>query len=413
MLKDKPISAPFRVLHPGWFASPERFPLTWAFAWLCVVSALAWLEPLPDELQVRFDWNYLAMMHLCALAGQLVLPFLAWKLLPKDLPGGRAPNLIRLSAGASLWYLWTFPLTFAFTGSLGTLILAFSREFLWAATLAIGVVGLKKTRSKPGLVGFSAVWAILFFTGGVAFALLPDRDSIASLNMANIQTGKIGEGKPPLPATRVDTATWTLSGASDLLDPSRLSLGDRQRIVASGDGWVRVLVADGSTESPQDTTGVSQIDPNDGPELESIVASVPYQVADSQRLGVLHARVHGSIQYTRKFFPGTTSEILRRGTGDCKAYAQVFAAGARRLGYPARVVHGLLASHDGYYAHAWVAVKTAHGWQDWDPTSNDPFPDARYLRFASPKIASGALDGEMAIFALDSISVIAGVGGTF
>lgn len=413
MLKDKPISAPFRVLHPGWFASPERFPLTWAFAWLCVVSALAWLEPLPDELQVRFDWNYLAMMHLCALAGQLVLPFLAWKLLPKDLPGGRAPNLIRLTAGASLWYLWTFPLTFAFTGSLGTLILAFSREFLWAATLAIGVVGLKKTRSKPGHVGLSAAWAILFFTGGVAFALIPDMTNISRLNMANIQTGKIGEGKPPLPTTRVDTATWTLSGASDLLDPSRLSLGDRQRIVASGEGWVRVLVADGSTESPQDTSGVSHIDPNDGPELESIVASVPYQVADSQRLGVLHARVHGSIRYTRKFFPGTTSEILRRGTGDCKAYAQVFAAGARRLGYPARVVHGLLASHDGYYAHAWVVVKTAHGWQDWDPTSNDPFPDARYLRFASPKIASGALDGEMAIFALDSISVIAGVGGTF
>lgn len=413
MLKDKPISAPFRVIHPGWFASPDRFPLTWAFAWLAVVSALAWLEPLPDELQVRFDLDYLAMMHLCALAGQLVLPFLVWKLVPPDIPGGRASNLIRISAGASLWYLWTFPLTFVFTGSLGALLLAFSRELLWAATLAVGVVGLKKTRSTTARVVLSGAWSILLFAGGVVFALIPDMTNISRLNMANIQTGKIGEGRPPLPATRVDTATWTLSGAPDLLEPSRLSLGDRQTILGSGQGWVRILVTDGSTVPPHDTSGISQVNPDDGPELESIVAAVPTGLPDSLRLGELHARVHGSIRYTRKFFPGTTSEILRRGTGDCKAYAQVFAAGARRLGYPARVVHGLLASHDGYYAHAWVAVKTSHGWQDWDPTSSVPFPDARYLRFASPKVASGALDGEMAIFALDSISVIAGVGGTF
>ncbi len=413
MFKDKPISAPFRVLRPGWFASPERFPLAWAFTWLLIVSATAWFEPLPDELQVRFDWKYLAMMHFCALAGQLLLPLAATGLVPKDQPGGRIAALVRISSGASLWYAWTFPLTFAFTGSLGSLLLTFSRELLWAATLAIGVAGLDKTRSHRRRAGFSLLWTILFFVGGIVFALIPDMTNISHLNMANIQTGKIGEGRPPLPATRVDTATWTLSGAPELLEPSRLSLGNRQSIVAAGNGWVRIRVADGSTPPPEDTNGVSLLDPDGGQELESIVASVPANAPDSLRLGVLHARVHGAILYTRKFFPGTTSEILRRGTGDCKAYAQVFCAGVKRLGYPSRVVHGLLASHDGYYAHAWVTVRTSHGWQDWDPTSNDPFPDARYLRFTSPKIASGALDGEMAIFALDSISVIAGVGGTF
>jgi hypothetical protein len=197
-----------------------------------------------------------------------------------------------------------------------------------------------------------------------------------------------------------------VSGDPKIVSASRLSLGTRQTILEARAGRVVVKISAGAPPPPEDTVGTTRIDPTDGQILESLVASIPFAGTDSFRLVHLHDAVHRAIRYERRYFPGTSSEILSRGTGDCKAYAQVFCAAARRLGLPARVVHGLLASPDGYYAHAWVTVKTSAGWQDWDPTSSEPFPDARYLRFATPKLSNGAFDGELAIFALDSISIL-------
>ena len=413
MHKDKPIFAPLRVFHPGWFASPVRFPFLWAFGWWLLVQGLAWLEPVPDDLQMQFSWNYLALTHLCAIAGQLLLPFVAWFLVPKEQPGGRATTLLRLSMGASLWQLWTFPLTFAFTGSQGAIVLALGRELLWAGALALAIAGLRSPRGALTRLGLSLIWTLLFFFGGLGFALLPDIGSLGHLRMENLGTGQVCKGIPQLPPTRVETANWLISGDPGSVSPSRLALGERQIAMQVTPGKVLVRVGSAATPAPEDTTGTTRIDPNDGPILERLVASVPSIGSDSLRLGLLHGLVHRSIKYQRRYFPGTSSEILARGNGDCKAYAQVFCAGVRRLGYPARVVHGLLASQDGYYAHAWVSVKTSHGWQDWDPTSGDPFPDARYLRFSTPKEATGAFDGELAIFALDSISVTPGSSGTF
>lgn len=405
VLKDKPILAPLRVFQPTWFTSPFRFPLPWAIGWWAATQALAWLEPIPEELQVQFDWKYLASVHLCAIAGQVSLPLLAWFLVPKDTPGGRVSALLRLSMGAGLWFLWTFPLTFVFTGSKGALVLALGRELLRAVALSIGIVSLRprKTLGRVSLIG---AWSALFVVGALVFATLPDLDSLSRLKMDDLGTGRVCKGLPDLPPHRVGSATWRVFGDPKTVSAPRLALGSRQTILDAQPGRVLVKVSSGAPPPPEDTSGTNRIDPDDGPLLQSLVASVPATGTDSLRLVQLHRAVHGAIRYERRYFPGTSSQILSRGTGDCKAYAQVFCAGARRLGFPARVVHGLLASPDGYYAHAWVTVKTAAGWQDWDPTSSEPFPDARYLRFATPKRSSGAFDGELAIFALDSISIV-------
>lgn len=405
VLKDKPILAPFRVLRPTWFASPLRYPFPWALGWWFATQALAWLEPVPDELQIQFDWKYLASVHLCAIAAQLVLPLPAWFLVPKDAPGGRASTLVRLSMGASLWLLWTFPLTFAFTGSQGALVLSLGRELLWAGALALGIAGLR-SRKPVGRLLVAGGWSLLFFVGALVFAALPDLDSLSRMRMDDLGSGRVCKGLPNLPPHRVESATWMVWGDPKSVSSARLGLGTRQTILDEAPGRVRVRVSTGAPPPPEDTVGTTRVDPTDGPLLEALVAAVDPNGSDSLRLVQLHGAVHRSIRYERRYFPGTSSEILSRGTGDCKAYAQVFCAGARRLGYPARVVHGLLASPDGYYAHAWVTVKTAAGWRDWDPTSSEPFPDARYLRFATPRLSTGAFDGELAIFALDSISIL-------
>jgi hypothetical protein len=247
----------------------------------------------------------------------------------------------------SLWFLWTFPLAFLLTDSKGAIVLALGRELLWAVSLSIGIIGLRGNRSGIGKAVLGTVCSVGFFIGSIVFATIPDWSSLSNLKMDNIGTGRICKGIPQLPATRVDSADWLVSGSPKLVSSERLSLGDRQRILAGFDGQILVRVATGPTPAPEDTSGSTATSSTDGPILESMISSLPISVPDNSRLLALHGMVHKSIRYDRSYFPGTTEQILTRRTGDCKAYAQVFCAGARRLGYPARVVHGLLASHDG------------------------------------------------------------------
>ena len=368
---------------------------------------LAWLEPVPAELDIQFRWKYLAFQHLCAILAQFILPLLFVPLLPKALPGGRVLTVWRVSLGASFWYLWIFPLTFLFTGIKATVALELLQPLLWAGTLAWVLGGLRPGGWSRRTIRLAGTLGL--FIGSILFQLIPDSQSMSHFNMDNVSSGRICSGTPVLPDGISTQADWTLVGNPQTVSAERLSLGDRQRVLESSPGRVRVLVSNGAPPPPEDTTGSLETQTTDGSPLLDLLSRVP-PGSDSLRLRALHALVHGSIRYERTYFPGTPGDILTRGTGDCKAFAQVFCAGSRHLGIPAKVVHGLLASPDGYYAHAWVTVQTATGWQEWDPTASYPFPDARYLRFSVPREASSAFDGELAIFSLDSIHVVARTG---
>jgi hypothetical protein len=408
VVKDKPILSPLWILRPSRYASGRTFPFWAALLWWTIIQVLAWLEPVPPELDIQFHWKYLAFQHLCAIFAQFFLPLAFVPLLPKTLPGGRVLTLWRVSLGASFWYLWTFPLTFLFTGIKATVALELVQPLLWAGSLAWVVGGLRTSAGWRRCV-LRIAGVLGLFIGSILVQLIPDSQAMSHFNMDNVSSGRICSGTPVLPAGIAAQADWTLVGNPQTVSAERLALGDRQRVLESRPGRVHVLVATGEPPPPEDTSGSLETASTDGAPLLDLVSRVP-PGPDSLRLRVLHLLVHESIRYERTYFPGTPGEILSRGTGDCKAFAQVFCAGARHLGIPAKVVHGLLASADGYYAHAWVTVRTPTGWQDWDPTSSYPFPDARYLRFTVPREASSAFDGELAIFSLDSIRVSARAG---
>jgi transglutaminase-like putative cysteine protease len=84
---------------------------------------------------------------------------------------------------------------------------------------------------------------------------------------------------------------------------------------------------------------------------------------------------------------GTTAEAaLAGGRGVCQDHAQIFAACARLLGYPARYVSGYLALDDRIASdatHGWAeALVEGVGWVGFDP-SNGISPDERYVRVAT------------------------------
>ena len=418
VLKDKPILAPLWIFRPARYLVPGSFPWGWAIGWWIVVQAIGWLEPVPDELGVQFSFQYLALQHLCAIGAQLLLPLVLLPWVPRGTPGGRLPAVVRASLGASLWSLWTFPLAFVFQGVGSAVALELARPLLWAATASWAIGGPRAPRRRWPVVVAGVPW---LFAGTIGLSLVPDKALLSHVHMENIRSGMVCSGIPPA-MDGASSVEWRLRGARENITPDRLRLGDRQVVEGGEPGDLRVEVRPRAiAPAPEDTTGTLATEGSEGwlarlatrlglaaerppDRVESLVARIPAGT-DSLELLWLHALVHGAIRYQRTYFPGTPSEILERGTGDCKAFAQVFCEGARRLGIRAKVVHGLLANADGYYAHAWVTARLPDGrWMDWDPTSSWPFPDGRYLRFTAPAEAGGAFDGELAIFSLDSVS---------
>ncbi len=84
---------------------------------------------------------------------------------------------------------------------------------------------------------------------------------------------------------------------------------------------------------------------------------------------------------------GTTAEeALSLGSGVCQDHAHVFAAAARKLGFPARYVSGYLmmnATIDQAASHAWAEAHVPGlGWVAFD-ASNGISPDERYVRVAT------------------------------
>lgn len=395
--KDTPLFAPFRIWTPSKLAN---FSWPAILLWYLATAVAISFEPDPSGMGLKFHWSYLLQAHGFGLLIRILLPA---ALLPLK-PSVSFPSLLKISFGACLVWLWTSPLAWLWPSPAGGITTTLLREAGWLCALLVGA-----RPAKPSHRGLHAVVMVLLGILGLVVSILvqslPDLVSARGIQMDNVRSGRIVSGTPVLPPGPVVRARWTLEGPSSLLQPERLVLGDRQTIVPGTGSALVVEVGPGSVPPPQDTSGTNTPSPSQGPLLDDLLRDIPRDLPDSIRILILHQRVHASIRYDRTYFPGTADDILKRRTGDCKAFALLMTEGARRLGLRAKTVHGLLASPDGYYAHAWSSVEHDGRWHDWDPTSSNPFPDARYLRFSIPERATGAFDGELAIFTLRSISL--------
>jgi hypothetical protein len=79
----------------------------------------------------------------------------------------------------------------------------------------------------------------------------------------------------------------------------------------------------------------------------------------------------------------TAVDVLRGGRAECQGHAYLFAALARALGMPTRVVNGLVysADHRGFLYHTWNETWVAGtGWRPVDPTFGQPRADATHVK---------------------------------
>jgi len=105
------------------------------------------------------------------------------------------------------------------------------------------------------------------------------------------------------------------------------------------------------------------------------------------RLHALSAAVSDAVSYRAGVTTSATTaaEAFTLGAGVCQDHAQIFIAGARALGIPARYVSGYLLAGDGevlHETHGWAeALVPELGWIGFDP-SNRVCVTERYLRVA-------------------------------
>lgn len=396
--KDKAVALTFGIFRPGKFLAPETFPIGTAVLSVALGTALSWCEPMPEGINMDFSVGYQALTVASAWLGWIGAGPLAWLLLRLFGARPRLGELLRLACGASLVLVWTFPLAFLMTSPGASAVLTLLREFLFALVFSLGALALLPKGGRRVLWVLVALVALPVWSVGMQ--MLPEWRNLLRLRMNDPSTGLVAPLRGEVPLETFGSARWTLNGASEAgLSPQRLSLGERQKVLDASPG--RIVVEVRADQETEDSSG-SPVTPSVA--AASLAAGVP-EGTPNERLHNLHSLVRSRIRYERAYFPGDVAAILARGTGDCKAYAQVFAEGAAALGFPSRVVRGMLARPDGFWAHAWASVKVDGHWRDWDPTSPIPLPDARYLRFAPPKQATSVFEGEMAIFTLDSLRI--------
>jgi hypothetical protein len=75
-------------------------------------------------------------------------------------------------------------------------------------------------------------------------------------------------------------------------------------------------------------------------------------------------------------------DVLEHRKAECQGHAYLFAAFARSLGIPTRVVNGLVYSEQfhGFLYHTWVESRVGDGWQAIDPTFAQREADATHLK---------------------------------
>ena len=141
--------------------------------------------------------------------------------------------------------------------------------------------------------------------------------------------------------------------------------------------------------------------PVSDPRFATDLAAEPLVQSDSER--ILHAArraagdaadtidaarrlvawIRGKIRQQNVFGVPSALETLSTGVGDCNEHSALFAAMARSIGVPTRIVVGLAYQRGQFGYHAWNEIWTRDGWLSVDATWDQIPADVGHVRFVT------------------------------
>ncbi len=140
----------------------------------------------------------------------------------------------------------------------------------------------------------------------------------------------------------------------------------------------------------------------DHPHIRELGREICAEAADSMsKVEALAAWVYENLEKRPEIMVPDALSTLDRRRGDCNEHAALFAALARSMGIPARIVAGLTFSQGAFYYHAWNEVCLDDSWLSLDTTINQIPADLGHIAFVvgetKEQIKIGALLGRLQI----------------
>jgi hypothetical protein len=140
--------------------------------------------------------------------------------------------------------------------------------------------------------------------------------------------------------------------------------------------------------------------PSTLPEISSLARAIAGNAAsDDARIARLLAWMDANIA-KEAIDAFSATDVLHAKRAECQGHAYLFAALARALGVPTRIVNGIAysADHGGFLYHTWNEAWIAgRGWQPVDATFGQPHADATHVKL---------LEGETAAELLPLVSLV-------
>ena len=122
---------------------------------------------------------------------------------------------------------------------------------------------------------------------------------------------------------------------------------------------------------------------------------------DLEKVRALNHWVYANLEKKPVLSIPDALSTLRTKVGDCNEHAALFAALARSVSIPARVVAGVTYHEGMFYYHAWNEVCLAGKWISLDATKNQFPADLSHIKFVqgetNEQIKIGALLGKLKI----------------
>ena len=128
----------------------------------------------------------------------------------------------------------------------------------------------------------------------------------------------------------------------------------------------------------QSTAAVDSADPGTVTTARAIIADAPDPIT---RVGRLVQWIQENVEQA-PVDVFSSSEVLQGRKAECQGLTWLYAAFARSLGIPTRVVNGLVYSKelDGFLYHTWAESHVGSGWLPVDPTFGQVGADATHIK---------------------------------
>ena len=187
-----------------------------------------------------------------------------------------------------------------------------------------------------------------------------------------------------LPTKDIKYLKVEIEGAENLPD------SPRQKVEKEGDKLIlEIFKYSKNKAKTENLTEFIKPEPfvqSDSPVIIKTAESIVGNLKGEKALRKLFMWVFTSLEKRASFGIPSAESVLKEMRGDCNEHTVLFVAMARALGFPSKILFGIVYNDGYFYYHAWADVFVDSNWIEVDPTWGQFPADPSHIRFGEGSI---------------------------